>query len=166
MSYHIYTTKGIVLGARPYSEADRVYTVLTRDLGLIRASALGVRKEISKLRGNLEPYSLACISFVKGKERWRITSAEFISRIPNALSIASPLSLLEKLIQGEEAHPELFDEVENSILSTHEYDSNFEISFVSRLLYHLGYLKESDLLLDKQRLIKVINSGLESSQLT
>ncbi len=165
MSYHIYTTRGIVLATHPFKEADRVYTVLTRDLGLLRATALGVRKEVSKLRGNLEPYSLSHISFVKGKERWRITSAEFISKIPSVRAVANPLFLLEKLIQGEEAHPELFDEVEQSLLSAGEYDEGFELGLVSHSLYHLGYLKESDLSLSRRELIKIINTGIESSQL-
>ena len=68
MSYHIYTTPGIVLRHRPLREADRVYIILTRDLGLIRASAIGVRKETSKLRGALEPLSLSMTSWVTMKK--------------------------------------------------------------------------------------------------
>ncbi|MBI1974584.1 MAG: recombination protein O N-terminal domain-containing protein [Candidatus Zambryskibacteria bacterium] len=158
MSYQIYTTKGIVLSERPVREADRVYNILTRDFGLMRVSALGTRKESSKLRGHIEPFSLAYISLVRGKEHWRATSAEYIRNIPATPSVARPLSLLEKLIQGEVSHPELFDAIE-------EYLESDETTLVSRILFHLGYLKEEDLNLDKKALIRAINDGLQSSHL-
>ncbi|MDP3763457.1 MAG: DNA repair protein RecO [bacterium] len=166
MSYHIYTTKGIVLSERAIGEADRIYSILTRDLGKLQARAVGVRKNTSKLRGNIEPFSLSSISFVKGKDYWRLTSAEFIQNISALPSIARPLSLIEKLIQGEEPHPELFDAVEQFTLSPRPDDEMFEIRLVSQILFRLGYLKESDLALDKKPLVKAINDGLQASHLT
>ena len=154
MSYHIYTTRGIVLSERPWREADRIYSILTRDLGLVRATAIGVRKEASKLRGAIEPVSLSTISLVRGKEYWRLTSAEFIKRLEKS----QPLILLEQLIQGESAHPELFDAVEKNIESE-------EVTLVSQILFHLGYLKESELNLDKKSLVKAINEGIHQSHL-
>lgn len=168
MSYHIYTTKSIVLSERPIGEADRIYSILTRDLGLIKAKATGVRKNVSKLRGNLEPFSLASISFIRGKDYWRLTSAELIENIPAVPAIAKPLALLEKLVQGEAHHPELFDAIEQHV-SRAPLDTNdemFEIRLVSQILHHLGYLKELDLNLDKKELIKAINEGLNASMLT
>ena len=165
MSYHIYTTKGIVLAERPVREADRVYSILTREFGLIRATATGVRKEASKLRGALEPFIISSISLVRGKEYCRATSAESIQRISPSLNIARPLALVEKLVQGEVPHPELFDAVEQEVISSSD-DEMFETRFVSRILFRLGYLKESDITLDKKSLIKAINKGLQSSHLT
>ncbi|MFZ2763780.1 MAG: DNA repair protein RecO [Minisyncoccia bacterium] len=165
MSYHIYTTRGIVLAERPLREADRIYSVLTRDLGLIQATALGVRKEPSKLRGNIEPFSLSSISLVRGKEHWRATSAEFIKSVPTLPTIARPLALLEQLTQGEAPHPELFDMVEESVLSLEVNDEMSEIRLVSKILFHLGYLKETDLALGKKDLVRVINEGIQASHL-
>ena len=124
MSYHIYTTPGIVLRHWPLREADRVYAILTRDLGLIRASAGGIRKEASKLRGSLEPLSMTSVSLVRGKEYWRIISAIHDSNIHS--DFAAPLLLLEKLVTGESAHPELFDSVRDSIGSHDPEDDMFE----------------------------------------
>ncbi|OHA90560.1 MAG: hypothetical protein A2832_01025 [Candidatus Zambryskibacteria bacterium RIFCSPHIGHO2_01_FULL_44_22b] len=159
MSYHIYTTKGIVLSERPVREADRIYNILTRDFGLVRATALGTRKGTSKLRGHIEPFSLSYISLVRGKEHWRATSAEYIRNIPAHPSVVRPLALIEKLIQGEVSHPELFDAIE-------KYLESDEITLVSRILFHLGYLKEEDLNLGKKALIQAINDGLQQSHLT
>ena len=117
MSYSIHTTKGLVISQRALREADRVYSILTRDLGLIRATATGVRKGHSKLRGLIEPISLASVSLVRGKEFWRITSAELIERIGSTEKLLKPLAVLEKLVQGEAPNPELFDAVEKIILS-------------------------------------------------
>src|SRR3989344_8572686 len=146
-------------------EADRIYTVMTRDLGLVRALATGVRKEQSKLRGNIEPFSISTISFVKGREYWRLTSAELIQRISSSPMMARPLALLEKLIQGESSNPELFNVVEKAVLSSQPHDEMFEVNIVSQILYHLGYLKKSDLAVDKKSLIKAINEGLQASHL-
>ncbi len=154
-----------MLSGRGFHEADRIYSILTRELGLIRASAIGVRKETSKLRGALEPFSLSEISLVRGKEYWRVTSAQFIEKFANATSIAKPLSLLEKLVQGESAHPELFDAIEKFASLYKGGDKEFEIRFVAIILFHLGYLKEVDLNLDKKELVKAINEGLQSSHL-
>lgn len=165
MSYHIYTTHALILSAKPLREADRVYSVLTRDLGLVKATALGVRKEGSKLRGALEPISLARVSLVRGKEYWRITSAESIKVIEPKPEILRPLLLLEKLVQGEAHHPELFDAIEK-IFAQPSKSEDFETRFVAEMLFHLGYLKESDLALSGKELVRAINSGLQSSHLT
>jgi DNA repair protein RecO len=143
-----------VLSERPVREADRIYSILTRDLGLVRATALGVRKENSKLRGSIEPISLSDVSLVRGKESWRLTSAEFIKKFTKS----RPLALLENLVAGEAVHPELFEAVE-------KYLESDEITLVSRIMFHLGYLKESDLTLKKEALIKAINEGLQATML-
>ncbi len=166
MSYHIYTTKGIVLSERAWRESDRIYSILTRDLGLIRATAIGVRKEVSKLRGLLEPFVLSSVSLIRGKEYWRITSAEYLKNISSSISIARPFALIEQLIQGEVSHPELFDAIEQAVLNSEPDAELFEIHIVSHALFHLGYLKEADLNLDKKALIKAINNGIQSSHLT
>lgn len=165
MSYHIYTTRGIVLSERPIGEADRIYNILTRELGKLQARGIGVRKNNSKLRGNIEPFSLSSISFVKGKEYWRITSAEFIKSISRAPTMARPLVLIERLIQGQKPHSELFDLVEQFTQFVEADNEMFEVRLVSQILFHLGYLRESDLALDKKALIEAINEGLQASHL-
>lgn len=139
---------------------------MTRDLGLIRASAVGVRKEASKLRGTLEPYILSSVSLVRGKDYWKATSAESIRRLPSKRAFARPFSLLEQLIQGEDPHPELFDVLEQFVSTGFNNDEDlFEIQLVAQILYHLGYLKETDFNLAKKELIKVINDGIAASHL-
>lgn len=162
MSYEIYTTRGVVLSQIPVGEADRVYNILTRDLGLVRARAIGVRKDVSKLRGSLEPISISSVSLVRGKDHWRLTSAELVQKVLNTEHILRPLSLLEKLVQGEMVNQDLFDSVESTLSTTKEI---VEEDFVAHILFHLGYLREEDLQLEGKDLIRVINEGLKESSL-
>ena len=154
-----------MLSERPVREADRIYTIMTRNLGLVQATALGVRKEASKLRGALEPFVLSKISLVRGKEHWRVTSAECIHSLSPTPTVARPLVLLEKFVRGEASHPELFDAVEDALLYAKPHDEMFEIRLVSQILFHLGYLKEDDLTLGKKSLVKAINEGIQASHL-
>lgn len=163
MSYEIYTTKGIILSYFPVGEADRIYHILTRDLGLVQARAISVRKEVSKLRGNLEPISLANVSLVRGKEHWRLTSSQVICTTSSTSHILRPLTLLTTLVQGELTNPELFDTVESTIF--HPETEVSEETLAARILFHLGYLREEDLNLSKTELIKAINEGLKESHL-
>jgi DNA repair protein RecO len=166
MSYTIHNTEGLVISQRPLREADRIYSILTRDLGLIRATAIGVRKDSSKLRGALEPISFSSLSFIRGKEYWRATSAEEIKKIPSTPEILRPMVLLEKLVQGEAPNPELFEDVRKIIISEEERGEMFEVCLVSTILFHLGYLNKEDLGLPKAKLILAINHGLDMSHLT
>ena len=164
MAYHIYTTKGVVLSSRPSREADKMYSILTEDLGLVHARAGGVRLEKSKLRGFLEPYALVNVSLVRGKAEWRITSAELLQKIPVSLHVARPLALIERLIVGEEVHPEIYC-VTRDFLEDDSRDSESETQFVANVLFHLGYMRKEDLKLAGKDLVNAVNLGLRTSHL-
>lgn len=88
MSYHIYQTNAFIIDSSPLGEANKIYTLLTEDLGMISATAQSVRHLKSKLRYSLQDLSFSRISLVKGKEFWRITSAGHkISLFDQRLSI-------------------------------------------------------------------------------
>lgn len=194
MSYHIYTTKGVSLSYRSRREADRTYSILTRDLGLLRVTAGGVRKEGSKLRGGLEPFTFGKVSVIRGADSWRITSAAAEFNLAASVerrvlvSFKRVFSLLERLVAGEEDHPELFDLLESAAVFaldtelTEEEAANLEVLLVWRTLYLLGYIAKTDAeekfysapfsqeLLShssssKPRMIEKINEGLEASGL-
>jgi recombinational DNA repair protein (RecF pathway) len=67
MSYHVYTTEGIILKRTPFGEANILLHIFTKDLGLIIASARSARLSVSKLRTALQEGSFVIISCVKGK---------------------------------------------------------------------------------------------------
>lgn len=110
MSYHVYTTDAVVLEARARGESGRYFTLLTRELGVIGASAEGVRDLKSKLRYVLQEYRYVKVSVVRGKETWRVVSAAPASSLPQPTAIehARLLSLVGRLSPGERRDPELF----------------------------------------------------------
>lgn len=78
----MYSTQGIVLKKHDIGEADGLFVIYTKDFGKIRAVAQGVKKEEAKLKGHLEPLSLASMQFVIGKNGERLTHAELLDYWP------------------------------------------------------------------------------------
>ena len=158
--HHIYHTEGIILGSKNYGEAGRYYSIFTRDLGMVYASAQGVRKMSSKLRFILQDFSYIKVDLVQGKDFWRVTSAsktnklENISKSPAMFLVVSNMArLLKRLLAGIEPNEPLFCDLVNglSILETTEAKENLqnlEAILVLRILNNLGYIG-GDEVLDK-----------------
>jgi DNA repair protein RecO (recombination protein O) len=51
----LYVTDAIVLSRFDFGEADRILTLLTPELGKIKAIAKGIRRPTSRIGGSLEP---------------------------------------------------------------------------------------------------------------
>jgi DNA repair protein RecO (recombination protein O) len=156
MAHHIYTTDAFVLESTQSGEADRFFTLFTRDLGLIRATAKGVRLQKSKLRYSLQDFSRSKVSFVRGKEVWRITSANIQDNLyikyetnKHVLHVvAHILGLIKRLVAGEQKDQALFDILSEGFIfleSQQEWGEElklFEIIVVLRILDNLGYLRQ------------------------
>jgi recombinational DNA repair protein (RecF pathway) len=65
MSHTIYTTEGFILKSVNFGEANKYFFIFTREFGLIKTAAQGVRHLQSKLRYGLTDYSLAQVSVVR-----------------------------------------------------------------------------------------------------
>ncbi|MEK7194466.1 MAG: DNA repair protein RecO [Patescibacteria group bacterium] len=186
MSHHVYTTKGIVLALYPTKEADKTASILTRDLGLVRATARGIRKSSSKLTTPLTEFAISKVSLVKGKNFWRVTTVtllhnsfvELRGKREALKSLARVTSLLSSLVKGEEKNVELYDELEANLLSLiygdvrTEEAEDWEIFTVARLLSHLGYLSKEDapatlkdVKKNKKKIVSSVNSGISLSGL-
>lgn len=194
MSYHIYTTDGIVLKRSNFGEANIILHILTHDLGLIIASAQSARLGVSKLRPALQEYCHSIFSVVKGKGGWKVTNAiskqNFFFEAPVfAQKFISQIStILVRMMPGEEAHKEIFDIIKSGFeyLNNIKEDNiqNLEILIMVRILYHLGYVSSDNYIHDflseneewseelllkvkenKKLLVEKINKGLKESQL-
>jgi recombinational DNA repair protein (RecF pathway) len=128
MSHTIHTTTGFIIESHPYGEAGKLLSIFTRDLGLVRAVAQGIRLEKSKLRYHTQDFSMSEFSFVRGKELWRLTNAQegFLIEKSSSSSKGHDVSqaaelinriglLLRRLLHGEEPHIELFEHIEATI---------------------------------------------------
>lgn len=194
MSYHIYTTEGIILKRAPFGEANLLLYILTADLGLIIASARSARVSASKLRPALQEYAHVTVSCVKGKGGWKVTnvasienyffeSPEYAHKV-----LAQVVTLLIKMMPGEASQPVVFSLVKNAFSELknikREKLESFEMLVVLRVMFELGYVAKNELLsnfLDKMQdwslevvdsvennrkdILFIINKALKESQL-
>ena len=160
MSHHIYQTKAFIIDSIDVGEANKILTVFTEDFGMLFVHAQGVRVLKSKLRPSIQDYSFVRIAMVKGKEYWRLTSAEKLislhdKRIPLEIKLllSRILAFVKRLAVGESKNQELFNSVsklcsfcieKNKEFSAHSngYAQNIEhIERIAeyRILDTLGY---------------------------
>jgi DNA repair protein RecO (recombination protein O) len=100
----------VVLRKLDYGEADRIYTLLTREHGKVGAIARGVRRSTSRLAGALELFSLVDVQLGKGRSLDVVTQAV---RLPGPRIVAdvertAHAGLIAELADrvSEERHPE------------------------------------------------------------
>lgn len=167
--HHIHHTEGIILGSKNHGEAGKYYSLLTRDLGMIYASAQGVRKLSSKLRFILQDFSYVKVDLVRGKDFWRITSAsktnklENISKNPFTMQIFVNIArLLKRLLAGESPNETLFLDLLSGLnfLEKSEREDelqNIEAIIVLRILNNLGYIGNNEIL------TKIVKSPFEEN---
>ena len=72
----LYREEGVVLRTQKLGEADRIVTLLTRERGLLRAVAKGVRRTTSKFGARLEPFMVADLQLFEGRTLDSVTQAE------------------------------------------------------------------------------------------
>jgi DNA repair protein RecO len=156
--HHIYHTEGLILGSKNFGETGRYYFIFTRDLGMIYASAQGIRKISSKLRFVLQDFSHVKIDLVRGKDFWRLTSASKtnilndVTKNTETLKIfANIAKLLQRLLAGEEANKELFEDLLSGLTILEKSTSiddlrNIEAIIVLRMLNNLGYIGNDEIL--------------------
>ncbi len=192
--HHIYHTEGIVLGSRNFGETGKYYRLCTRDLGLVLATASGVRKMSSKLRYVLQDFSYVKIDLVKGKDFWRIGSASKTNELCGLLApeilptMGNIAKLLIRLLPGEDPNPALFGDILSGLRvleksAMPQETGSVEAVIVLRILHKLGYIGggneaignltespfEENLIFEasknRARILREINSALKETHL-
>jgi recombinational DNA repair protein (RecF pathway) len=111
---HKYQTRAIVLARAPLGEANVLVTLLTGELGLVRARAQGLRKPGAKLAAALSTFAESDVTLVRGAEGWRVTNAVLGENWAKQLSRPARVragrisGLLLRLVAGEETDEALF----------------------------------------------------------
>jgi DNA repair protein RecO (recombination protein O) len=111
-----YKATGINLKSMPLGEADRLVTILTREFGLIRAVAPGVRKHNSKLGARSGLFVVNELLLAKGRSLDKITQAETLESYPGLSKDLSKLAASQYLAElvlchalSEQPQEELFE---------------------------------------------------------
>ena len=155
-----YRLTAIVLGKRETGETDRLYTFYTREMGKIRAKAIGVRKPTAKLAGQLETLSLVGFTLVRNRGIGRVSSVVAEETFPHlrggyeTLRIAlDTLAVFDRLVGLEEPDTRIFEMTHEYLglldaLSLHGADDQraalLSEAFLVKLLERLGYRIEAD----------------------
>jgi DNA repair protein RecO (recombination protein O) len=82
----LYSDEAIVLRTRKLAEADRIITLLTRQHGVVRAVAKGVRRTTSRFGSRLEPFTHVDLQLAEGRNLDVITQAETRSPFGETIS--------------------------------------------------------------------------------
>lgn len=173
MAYKIYQTEGIVLAKKDFGEAERLFFIFTKEFGMIKAVARGVRYIKSKLRPNLDLFSYNNISLISSRETWQIVDAIEKEQKQKIIANSEKLNLfsrianfLTRMIKGEEKNDFIWQEIKNLFFCLKSDSRNLkdlEISFLARLLNNLGYLPEIPS--SRKSLVSAINKAVKESML-
>jgi DNA repair protein RecO (recombination protein O) len=147
------TTDAIVLRARPLGEADRVYTLLTRERGKVDAVAKGARRPRSAMGGRLEPLAEVRVALHQGRTLAVITEVRTIASYwnglvrPDALATASLFAeTIDLFCEPELALPEIYALLAGAIAAVAGSASPAGLvpRFQLRLLHALGLAPADD----------------------
>lgn len=140
MAQH-YRTQGIILRKQDVGEADRVFTVFTKDFGKLKLRAVSERKITSKLRGGLELFYLSEIEFIQGKTHKTITDAFPVCNYPILRSSVGRLRMMARfaeiaddLLCGQERDEKIWRLLQETLLALDR--SLLEASALKTLAYY------------------------------
>ena len=150
-----------MLNRMEVGEADRILTVFTKEFGMLRLFARGVRRVSSKLNKFLNLFSYGRFGFVSGKDTWHLVDAEDIGRFEdNKLeALTRAANFLERFCRGEGKEPGLWEALLDFI------ENEDELLFYAKSLALLGYLDENEIQSDRKDLAKLVSRAIARSQL-
>ncbi len=167
-------TRGVVVARAASGEGSLRVSILTEDLGLVRALGTSARLERSKLRGHLVAGSYGTYSFVRGARDWRIIGAVGTQNIfyQNAHDqhrqneVARIIALVRQFVHGEEANAGLFRALWGSADELPFAQAESVVTI--RVLSALGYVADLPESLDEMTELdraKIITTALSASGL-
>ena len=105
----LYKDEAIVLRTIKLGEADRIVTLFTRNNGLVRAVAKGIRKTKSRFGGRLEPFTQVDLMVYRGRNLDTITSVHILESfssikvdLDRLVSAAALAEAVEKISEERE----------------------------------------------------------------
>ncbi len=134
-----YRTEGFVFKNEDRFEADRTFSVFTRDFGRVEVFGKAIRKIASKLRGGMEIFSFTELEFIQGKNKKTLVDAASKNRFnnlvkdPNKLLLAFKISeVMDNFIRGEEKDEKLFDLLSETFEKLNDFQlqaSSFQLPY-------------------------------------
>jgi DNA repair protein RecO (recombination protein O) len=142
----------LILKSINFKDADKIFTILSKELGKISGKAKGIRKIGSKRLSSLDTLNYVRIGLVGDGDIKTITEAKLIHTFPNIKKDFEKLNsayyfieILNKTIQESEDDSAIFDLTLKCLKRLDEVkyqDSRVENFFELKLLEYLGYSLE------------------------
>lgn len=108
-------TKGIVIKSVDYKDSDKIVTIFSADLGLIKARARGVKKAKAKLAFAVQPFALIEFLLTEKGGFYTIINASSVDQFfnitldfDNYIFMLGALEVCEKTVKQNSPEPELF----------------------------------------------------------
>jgi recombinational DNA repair protein (RecF pathway) len=148
VAYPTYITEALVCGSTNSLGADRYFTLLTREAGMVQAYAKSVREERSKQRYALQDCSRIRVTLVRGKSGWRIAGTEPVKNYyacaetrQARAALRNLIMLVRRLMHGESVQQRIFDDFVYAceMLSSHDARMLERVTTL-RILHALGYV--------------------------
>ncbi len=143
MVYTVYETNCIIFELKNIQENDVLIKAFSDKFGIIHIIAKSLRKNSSKLKGNIKDLSINTLSIVKGKEFFILTDANHLFSFTSSKSIFNFLKNSENLFFNDER--EYFDDINKEIYNT-----------IIHLCRFIIYIVKSNLN-DKKEILDIIN---------
>ncbi|OGZ65253.1 MAG: DNA repair protein RecO [Candidatus Staskawiczbacteria bacterium RIFCSPHIGHO2_02_FULL_43_16] len=132
-----YATEAFVFKKEDRMDADRIFSVFTRDFGRLEIFGKAIRHINSKLRGGLELFSFSEIEFIQGKNKKILTDALLqkrygaLAKEPEKFAVANAIArVLGDFIKGQEVDPGIWDFIADIFEKLQDPATN------SKLLYY------------------------------
>lgn len=134
----------VVLKSINYSEADKILTVFGRNKGRFTLLCKGIRKIVSKNRGNMQTLSISDVTFYEGRGMSILCESSFVNSSEyekyDYSEIKELLYLLNKVLVEDQPEPRIF------FLLERLFDQGFNPGNVNRFrlkcLQELGFLPD------------------------
>lgn len=143
-----YRSRSIILKNRDLRESDGLLTIFSEKEGKITATAKGIKKTRSSLRGCVQPFCHSLLFYSRGREIDLITQGKIINFFGNSredinrtLYSMYLMELLDKSLMERVPLPDLYDTAVRILELINEEGLNLMLIryFESRLLVNLGY---------------------------
>lgn len=154
MRYH--KLDGIIINRRNVGDADRFYTIFTKERGKLSVYAKSVRSFKSKRSSSLDLYSHLNFEIIEQNDRRTLTSVNLKNSHDQSKSDLKNISrlfqigeLIDALTAEDDPHPDIFSLLSLALINLHRISSpDYLTRFKKKLLILLGYW--DDQLLDSQ----------------
>lgn len=153
MSERTSSTEAIVLRARPIGEADRVFTLLTRERGKLDAVGKGARRPRSAVGSRVVPLAEVFVALHRGRSLEVVTEARTVRSYweglvrPDALATASLFAeTVDLFCEPELPLPDIYALLRGAIaaVAAAEQPAGLIPRFQLRLLHALGLAPADD----------------------